>query len=307
MQIQDFSVRSEADGLSLRVVLMLPDGDVRGVVQLSHGMAEHKERYFDFMEFLAGNGFAAAIHDHRGHGESVASPEDLGYFHDPDGVAVVQDLHQVTLALKERFPGVPLVLFGHSMGSLVARSYAKKYDADIDRLVVCGAPGNNPLVGIALCLVAVLKAFRGERHRSAFVQNLAFGSYDKQAGDAGRKNGWLCSRRDVVDDYNGDPLCGFTFTLNGFRNLFMLIRDVYSKSGWRVAKPGLPVLFIAGEKDPVILGEKGWLSAQAFLRVRGYTDVRGILYDGMRHEILNEEKRQLVYSDVLEWISGRLK
>ena len=306
MQRQDFSVKSAADGLVLNIVVMVPDVQVRGIVQFSHGMAEHKERYFEFMEHLVAQGFVAAIHDHRGHGESVLNPEDLGYFYDKDGSAIVEDLHQITLKLKELFPSVPVVLFGHSMGSLVVRSYVKKYDDEIDKLVVCGAPGNNPLTGAALAIVSLLNVFYGERHRSELIQNLAFGSYNKQVGEVELENGWLCAKKDVVHSYNSDELCGFTFTLNGFKNLFSLLKTVYSKKGWNLGNPDLPILFIAGEKDPVILGEKGWYNAQEFMRSCGYKDVKGCLYDDMRHEILNEEKRELVYSDVVNWIDGKL-
>ena len=306
MQRQDFLVKSAVDGLEIRVVTMVPDAQIHGIIQIAHGMAEHKERYFDFMEYLASNGYVAVINDHRGHGESIINPEDLGYFYDPSGVAIVEDLHQITLEIKKRFTDVPVILFGHSMGSLVVRSYLKKYEQDIDKLIVCGSPGKNPLTGIAMGLVRLLKKIKGERHRSAFFHNLAFGSNNKKVGEK-ELNAWLCNNKEIIQAYNEDALCGFTFTLNGFENLFCLLKDTYSRKNWKVQKPQMPVLFIAGENDPVILGEKGWLEAQSFLLDLGYESVDGILYDEMRHEIINEPNASLVYSDILDWVSGKLK
>ncbi|AEE17732.1 alpha/beta fold hydrolase [Treponema brennaborense] len=303
MERKDFSVQSEFDGLPLHVAVMLPDSEIRGVVQISHGMAEFKERYFEFMEYVTAAGFVTAVHDHRGHGESVKDKADLGYFYDTTGSAIVDDVHQITLELKRRYPQKPFVLFGHSMGSLVARSYLKKYDADIDKLVICGAPGKNPFAGVALALSGLLTALKGSRHRSALLQNLAFGSYNGKVGEKGPENAWICADPAVVDAYNASELCGFTFTLNGFRNLFLLMKTVYSPCGWELRNAPLPILFIAGRNDPVILGERAWLRAQDFLRRVGYGNVRGILYDGMRHEILNEKDRKTVFADVLSWIS----
>ncbi|MBO5137611.1 MAG: alpha/beta fold hydrolase [Spirochaetaceae bacterium] len=302
---KDFSVKSNSDGLELKVVLFVPDSEPKYLMQISHGMAEHKERYFHFMEHLTAQGFAVAIHDHRGHGESILCPEDLGYFYDQNGFAIVEDLHQITLSLKEMFPTIPIILFGHSMGSLVARNYVKGHDSDIDKLIICGAPGKNPLTGVALILVSFLKMIYGERHRSTFLQNMAFGSYNKQVGQEDLDNAWLCCNTEMVKKYNEDNLCGYTFTLNGFRNLFMLLKSTYSKKGWKLNNKDLPILFVAGECDPVILGEKSWIQAQEFMRQTGYKSVDGILYKDMRHEILNEKSRHLVYSDIERWIKGK--
>lgn len=307
MDNQIFTIQSKVDGLELKIAMVLPKTEIKGIIQFSHGMAEHKERYFYFMSFLAEKGFASVIHDHRGHGSSVKDSADLGYFYDETGDAIVEDLHQITLEIKNRFPNTPIILFGHSMGSLVARCYLKKYDSDIDKIIICGAPANNPLIVPAQLIVAFLKMLYGERHRSKFIQNLTFGSYNKQVGEKDLENAWLCTNHQVVEEYNNDKLCGFTFTLNGFKTLFTLVQNTYSKSGWILSNEDLPILFIAGEADPVISGEKGWLAAQRFLQDRGYKSVKGILYDNMRHEILNERNNHLVFSDVVNWLTNKLE
>ncbi len=302
MKKEYIKINSDCDGLPLSVAVFTPENEVKGIVQLSHGMAEHKERYYGFMEFLADRGYACIINDHRGHGQSVRDKNDLGYFYDDTANYIVDDLHQLTEYMKQRFPSKPVCLFGHSMGSLVVRKYIKKYDSDITKLVVCGSPSRNPMVGAALALVKIQKAFKGERYRSNMIQNLAFGSYNKNIKNPVSENAWLSEDRNNVTAYEKDELCGFVFTLNGFRNLFLLVKEVYSTDGWAMKNKNLPVLFIAGADDPVIVGEKEWKQSQDFLKGRGYTNVKGKLYEGKRHEILNEGIKSQVYQDVLDFI-----
>ena len=176
MQKETFSLISEYDGLSLSLELFLPEGAPKGILQISHGMSEHKERYEDFMAFLAEKGYAAVIHDHRGHGASVRSCWDLGYFYTANPAALVEDLHQVSRFIKGRFPGLPLFLFGHSMGSLVARVYLRRYDAEINKLILCGPPTQNSAVGLGLLLVKLSTALHGARYRNHLLNELALGS-----------------------------------------------------------------------------------------------------------------------------------
>lgn len=303
MQPRTFTLASPFDGLELSCAEVAPDGETVGLVQISHGMEEHKERYYPFMEWLASHGIASVVHDHRGHGASVKDPDDLGYFYDDTGRAIVDDVLCVQAHFKGLHPGLPLVLFGHSMGSLVVRSLIKDADDAIDGLVVCGAPGNNPGKDAAMVLVNALSLVKGPRAKSPLVNSLVFGGYGKGLpGDHPLR--WLSASEENVRRYDEDDLCGFVFTLNGYRNLLSLVRNVYDVRGWAVSRPDLPILFIAGVDDPVTLGEEAWEAAQGFLRDRGYRNVSGKLYPGMRHEILNEEGAQEVYDDVLAFIQG---
>lgn len=306
MKKTEFSVASSFDGLNLNVVCFVPDGEVRGIVQFAHGMAEHKERYFDFMEFLTSNGFVTAIYDHRGHGESVKSPADLGFFYDESGSAVVEDAYDVTLFLKQTFPHIPFVLFGHSMGSLVVRCYAKKHDEELDALMVCGSPSENPLTSVAITLTKVIKKTKGERHLSPLLDSLTTGAYNKPFKKEGKRNAWLSVNTANVDAYNEDRFCGFSFTVNGFLNLFSLLANTYEKSGWAVKNPSLPILFIAGSADPVILNEKAWLSSIGFMQQVGYSHVQKRLFAGLRHEILNETEKAQVYNYVLGYLEASI-
>lgn len=298
-------IKSNQDGLELDILLVKPEGEIKGIVQISHGMAEHKERYKPFMEYLASCGYIAIIHDHRGHGTSVKRHEDLGYFYENRAEYIVEDLHQITTYIKKQYPNKKLILFGHSMGSMVVRKYIKKYDKDIDKLIVCGSPSQNPYTGLALAVVKILKIFKGEYHRSNLIQKLAFGTYNKNIENPISENAWVCANEDTVKEYDNDELNGFVFTLNGFQNLFTLMKDIYSKQGWELNKKELPIFFIAGADDPVIISAKDWQKAQNFLKELGYQNVSGKLYQGMRHEILNEKDKKIVFEDVLKWIRNK--
>ncbi len=298
---ESFVVRSKFDDLPIHGFLIEPQGEPKAIVQLVHGMAERKERYEEFANYLAEKGYAVVCHDHRGHGESILSDKDRGWFGDYSGKAVVEDTVLVTEYAKKRFEGLPLILFGHSMGSLVVRCYLQEYDRLCDKLIVCGSPSKNPLVGVAIGLEKCIRFFRGARYRSKLLKHLSTGKGNKPFEKEG-KEAWLSRNRESVERYIADPKCGFRFTCNGYENLFKLLRSTYTKKAYRVQNPMLPVHFIAGGDDPVIVNEKKWRSAADFLRRVGYASVTAKLYPNMRHELLNELGREEVYADILKFI-----
>lgn len=297
-----FFKTSPYDETRLSVLMIVPD-TVKGVVQIAHGMAEHKERYLPLMKFLAKHHYATIIHDHRGHGMSVRSQEELGFFNDESAEYIVEDVHVIYEEMKARFSDVPYILFGHSMGSLVVRKFLQKYDALLDGLIVCGAPGNNPLTDFGLRIVERLEKRFGNNHRSKLIEKLSTGAYDRPF-EGKHKNRWISANEENVRAFNAHPSDGFTFTLNGYKNLFKLVKDVYTPGNWSKENLDLPILFIAGEDDPVLLSIEKWKEAQSFLKMEGYKNVEGVLFDGMRHEILNEKNKELVYETILHFLEG---
>lgn len=306
MRREEFQIISQADQLPLDVCTLEPEGEPEAVVQICHGMCENKERYLPFMEYLAERGYASLIHDHRGHGGSVYSREDLGYFYGGGAKALVEDARQFTRYIKARWPGRPVILLGHSMGSLVVRSYVKRYDGDIQMLVMVGSPSKNPLVDFGLCLARLQRRFKGERSRGRLLEKLSFGAFAGKFPDEG-PNAWICSDPQVRADYAASPLCGFTFTVDGYLGLFGLMKDVYSKKGWVCANPELPVAFLGGAEDPCIGGAGKYARAVKQMKRAGYRNVRAKLYPGMRHEILNEKDKKNVYDDLLKYIQAQEK
>lgn len=301
MKREEFTIKSTHDGLDLGVSLRVPEKP-RGILQLVHGMAEHRERYHDFMDYCAEHGFIVLIHDHRGHGASVESESDYGYFGENGLEGIISDVHQMTEYLKKRFPGLPLILFGHSMGSLIVRCYVQEYDADIEGLIVCGSPSKRVGSGAGKLVAEVLQLFRGDHHRSNFINRLAFGGYNKRFTDTASPNSWIVSDPAVVEAYDADSRDGFVFTLNGFVVLFGLVQRAYRKKGWKIQNPALPIFFIAGADDPCIISRQDFLKAANFMRERGYKNIQHRLYPGMRHEILNEIGKEAVWSDIISWI-----
>ena len=305
MKIENFTLNSLYDSLPLSCCAYLPEGEPKGIFQIVHGMCEYKERYDDFMRFLAENGLIAAAHDHRGHGKSVKEEADLGWFGDKKARAVVEDAVLVTRKLKERYPNLPVTLFGHSMGSMVVRCYIQNYDDEIDRLIVCGSPSKNPFAAAGVAMAKSVALVKGERHRSNTLAQLSTGNGDKKFPGEG-KGAWLTRNKSVVEAYNADPHCNFTFTCNGFENLFRLMQKTYDKNGYFVKKPMLPVFFVSGSDDPVLIDEDKWQKAQQLLRDVGYRNVSGKLYHQMRHEILNEIDKEDVYGDLLAFSTRTL-
>lgn len=306
MMLEQFSFLSFQDQLEIKGLIMRSDEPI-GILQIAHGMCEHKERYLPFMEAMAKKGWICVIHDHRGHGESVKSPEDLGYFYDKSGTYVVEDVHQVTYLMKKRFGHLPYVLFGHSMGSLIVRAYTKKYDYELDALVVCGSPSNNALVNAGLLLTSFIARWKGDHYRSRLIQKLAFGSFAKRFPHEQSENCWICSDAQVVKQYDDDPKCGFIFTANGFLSLWNVLKRVYDADGWTMLKPKLPILFIAGGDDPCIVNAQKYHKAYSFMRKVGYTSVRSKLYPKLRHEILNEPIREEIYADIDAFLKEQIE
>lgn len=306
MKKELYSLESNCDNLKLEVMTVTGERQPGAVLVIHHGMCEHKERYLWFMKQMAEKGYACVIADMRGHGASVRSQEDLGYFNETDIQGVVLDLHQVIYFARERFPGIPVVLFGHSMGSLVVRAYIKAHDFGLAAVILCGAPCNNGAVKLAYGMTRIMSVIPGKRHRSHLLYQLALGSYDKPFKKERKQNGWLSVDQSVCDLYDEDPLCGFPFTVDGYRTLTGLICEVYDKKGWDITNPQLPILLIAGGSDPVIGGARGFRHSVHFLRGRGYENVRGKLYAGYRHEILNDTCRDQVTRDLGVWLKQNL-
>lgn len=309
--IKPFELTSGYDRLKLSALAVEPqktdeDGnkcEAKGVLVLVHGMAEHKERYLPFMEYMAENGYVCLIHDHRGHGKSVLSEEDLGYLYKKGEEGIVLDVLQMVQYAKAKYH-LPVHLFGHSMGSLIVRIFIQKYDTAIESLTISGCVGPNAAAGVGAALASLIGKFKGERYRSPFMNQMAFGSYNKAFQGASSPFAWLSANEANVQAYEEDPLCGFNFTINGYIALLHMVQKCYRTSAYQGSHQELPIFFISGEDDPCRGGEKGWLNAVDFMKNLGYAKVYSRLMSGMRHEILNETDHKTVYELILEHIES---
>lgn len=293
MKKESFYLESNSDGLKLFVTTIIPKNKPKGIVQFCHGMAEHQTYYYDFMKYLSNQGYICVINDHRGHGKSVKSKDDYGYFYEETGKYVVEDVYQITKYMKKKYPKLPVYLFGHSMGSLIVRSYLKNHDQELTKLIVCGSPSKNPMTGPGVLLVKLVKLFKGEYYRSKFLNSLAL------TNEASEK--WLSNNKEYIKQYDNDPKTAFIFTTNGFLNLLRLVQAVYSKKGWQVKKKNLPIFFIAGSDDQIIKSTKKYRKSMEFLADRGYQNIQYEIYGGLKHAIFMDDKER-IYEDVLDFI-----
>lgn len=296
--VKEFEFSSAFDGLNIHAAIAVPSGECNGILQIVHGMCEHKERYLPFMDYLAEEGFITVIHDNRGHGKSICAEEDLGFLYRNGGQGFVEDIAQVTKIVREAYPDMPYFMLGHSMGSLGARIFIKEHDADINGLIVSGCPCFSRFSGFARAVQSALSQKLGSHFRSEKIYSTFEAAFNRNFSDENISNAWICSDREVVERFNEDPLCNFIFTLNGYEALLYLLKETYSKKGWRVENPLLPIRFLSGKDDPCMISERKFLNAIGMLEKVGYESVSHRLFDGMRHEILNEKNNSIVYKDI---------
>lgn len=299
---REFFYPSKDGRTQIHGIEWIPEGEIKAVVQLCHGMVEYIDRYDCFASYLAEKGFYVTGHDHLGHGLSVTEEKKLGYFHHPDGnECVIGDIHELRTKTQEKYPLVPYFMLGHSMGSFLLRQYLGRYSKGISGAVIVGT-GDQP--NIAVCggkfFCKLIAAFKGWEYRSPFINHLSIGNFEKKLGKA-----WISRDEENVRKYTADPLCSFTFTLNGFYNLFDGIHKMNRQEAAGAIRKDLPVLFTAGEEDPVGNCGKGVKRVYERYRSYGMEDVSIRLYPKDRHEILNETDKDQVFEDIYCWLKDR--
>ena len=286
--MEEFTMQAK-DGLPLSVALS-EVAEPRAVVQIIHGMKEHKERYYEFMHILNQSGFVAIVSDNRGHGKSLNEQFPLGYM---DGCQqIVDDQFIITKFIKEKYPGKPLYLFGHSFGSMLARCYLQEHDEEIEKLVLSGTAGYLKFVKLGHAFGKFLTRLGGKQGRSKILQKAVDGDDDT----------WVCSNPEVMAAYRSDPLCSGYKYMNG-ANLTVVesVTELHKYEKYQCKNPELKILSITGAEDPVTRGEKGLEDSLASLRKVGYQNLTSIVYPHMKHEVLNEIGKEQVYEDTLQF------
>ena len=299
-----------ADGKNqLHLSLWEPDGEYpRAVLQIVHGMSEYVDRYEDFAKYLTQNGFAVIGNDHLGHGQSVKSDDDLGYFAEKDGdKIVIEDLHSVLLFAKDKWLGVPTFILGHSMGSFFVRQFLTKYSVEVDGAIIMGTgfiPDAAAKIGMSVS--SLICKTKGEKYRSKMLEDLTLGSNNKPFAPNRTADDWLSRDEKVVDDYIADKLCGFRFTAKAYNDFFKIIHSLATNKNANGIAKTLPILITSGEVDPV--GGKTACEKLLFkYESAKIVDTSLKLYPNDRHEILNELDKQTVYSNIADWMISKLE
>lgn len=302
-------VRKEAyfnssNGENLIRTLIWEDDELTpiGIVQLAHGMAEHIARYDDFARFLASNGFVVCGNDHLGHGKSITERSQIGYMGDYNGdKRLIDDMHILTKIMKKRNPDIPYFLFGHSMGSFCARVYGSHFGYELDGMILCGTGDMPEIINAGVDIIEALVHKYGLTNRVDKMAEIMNKGFSMMGNDKESSLAWLSENPENRLNYSNDELCGFTYTLAGYRDIYNLIREACDPS-WAYRLPDeLSVMVISGAKDPVGMNGKGVLAVADQLAEAGF-DPTTILYPTMRHEILNETDNDVVYNDVLKFL-----
>ncbi len=275
----------------------------RMILQLSHGMCEYIERYDAWARRFAEQGIVFCGNDHLGHGRTAPDSESLGYTAPRGGAdMMVEDLHTLTGLMRARYPDIPIVLYGHSMGSFVARVYLTRYGNELAGALISGTAGPGQPTGIALTLAHAIAKAKGDRHRSKLLTSLAFGAYNKRFTEERDTASWLTRVKEIREKYTKDPWCSFTFTAAGYDTLFSLLNTVSSKKWARAVPKHLPILLFAGDQDPVGNYGRGVHAVWRRLLDTG-CNAELKLYEGGRHEMHNELNKDEVFADILAFLA----
>lgn len=277
-------------------------GSIKGVVQISHGMAEYSNRYSRFALELCKAGYAVFISDHVGHGSSVENKEMLGFFGEENGEETfIDDLKTLTDIAKSEYPNLPFFMLGHGMGSLIARKYTAKYGYLLDGVIYSGTSGENPALGVGILLANTMIKQNGPMHRSEVLDTIAFGSYNRKTQKRTECD-WATRDEAEVDKFIADELCGYKYTVSGMKVLFTTLKQVTTRRWYNTIPLSMPIFLISGSKDPVGDYGKGVKEVYKNLKKTGHKNVSMKLYEDARHEILNEINRDEVYKDIIEWL-----
>ncbi|MCR5801532.1 MAG: lysophospholipase [Lachnospiraceae bacterium] len=298
------------DGVDrIHAVRYLPDeGRPVGILQIVHGMSEYFERYEATAKYFTDRGIVVVGEDHLGHGKSIPEGGRPGYMCRQDAATVIiRDVHRLKKITQEIYPGVPYVILGHSMGSFIVRNYISKYGSGIDGAVLSGT-GNvsGGTIGMLKVLAAVQRLIFGDRHVAKMIEKMSFAGYNKKIDNLRTPVDWLSVSSENVDRYIADPLCGFTFTINGYRALAELILRMYDQKGLASIPKDLKIYMISGGQDPIGEYGEGVKRAKQMLEEAGVGDVRLQLYPDDRHEIFNEDDADKVREDLYEWLKGNI-
>ncbi len=294
-------------GKSLHLITWMPNQKPVASVQILHGMAEHAERYNLFANALNKRGFVVYAHDHRGHGHTDS--HQLGFIAESNGFSLmVENIKHIHEFIREQFHDIPIIMFGHSMGSFLLQRFFQVYDVEPDGIIYSGSSGKPPLMlHIGSILSSFLKWLYGAEAKSPLLERLSFGAYNKEFKPNRTYFDWLSRDNEMVDLYIDDPLCGFTCSTSFYHQLFNGLLTLHSQRTFADHNKNIPVLIVSGDNDPVSDMGKGIKNLEHLIRSSGVSSVDVQLYPGGRHEMLNETNRSEVIASVIDWIEYQIK
>ncbi len=304
-ELKDFTFQSSTGNNTIRARMCMPAEQPRAILQIAHGIAEHIERYDDFMMYLAENGILAVGNDHLGHGPYA---DELGFFAENDGWShVVDDMDILYHTMRASYPSLPYIFFGHSMGSFLTRTYLIRYPNKPNLAIICGTGHQaRPAVDAGYAMAETAVKLYGAHRPGEMLNKIAFGSYNSRYTDVRTAYDWLSRDAETVNKYMADEYCGFIPSVGLFRDMMGGVRFITDASNIAKMNKETPILFIAGYADPVGEYGKGVKRAYKAFVSAGVQHVHIKLYPGARHELLNELNKGEVMQDILNWIDSKL-
>ncbi len=289
---------------TLGITIYRPTGELKGCVEIIHGMQEHRTRYEKFAQYLKNNGYGVVTFDLPGHGET-AENEVLGYFGDENGWdQLIWSAEKVAELTKKEFPGVPFFMMGHSMGTIVARTWMQEHEAPAG-VILIGAPNYNPAAKAGMGLAMAVRAVKGPKGYSKMLDQLVTGNFNNGIENPRTGVDWLSYNEENVRNYLADPLNGFPFTVQGYIDELTGLIRMAEPARYLHADKNLPIAFFSGIDDPCTGGSEGLNDSIETLRKAGYENISCKVYEHMRHEILNETDAEKVYADILAWLNEK--
>lgn len=285
---------------------LMPEGKPYCIVQLVHGMEEYALRYDDFANYLTQQGIVVVANDHLGHGLSLREDKCFGYTCENDAATViVRDVHRLKKMTQQEYTRVPYIIIGHSMGSFILRNYLTRYGTGIDGAIIVGTGWHSrAFMTVGQAIAKVVGLLKGQKHPSPLIEKIGFRKYLSRIDNPKTDKDWICSDEKVVEQFINDPLCNFTFTVNGFYTLMELTKRSHDIDKMKQIPKKLPILIAAGTEDPVgDWGEAPKKLYDTYLNL-DMTKTQLKLYNGDRHEILNEVNKEEVYRDFYNWIAN---
>lgn len=292
-------------GKKLHVLKWTPDSDqVRGVVHIVHGLAEHSGRYHHVANFLNQNGFVVYAHDHRGHGKT--GEDHLGHIDADNGFdLMVSGIADIQTEIQNNFTNLPVFIIGHSMGSFLLQRYLQITEKEPNGVIYSGSNGKPPpILGIGILIAKIISKIYGADAKSSLLHKMTFGAYNSHFKPAKTELDWLSRDPEMVQFYIDDPLCNAVPSASFFGSIFKGLKSVHSHEPFSDHSKDLPILIISGDNDPVSDMGKGIKSLEKLIRKSGITNLTVKLYEGGRHEMFNEINRDEVLNDLLNWLNN---
>ncbi|MFP4456883.1 MAG: alpha/beta fold hydrolase [Clostridia bacterium] len=309
MKTNNFNIKSADGKTDLHVIRWVPEKDIKGILQITHGMLEYIDRYDEFASYLCQNNYLVVGQDILGHGDSVTEKSKRGFFAQKNGNKILlEDMYKVMEETKEDYPDLPYFHLGHSMGSYLLRQFITIHSEDISGAILVGT-GFPPKIVLhfGIFLTNLFRKLKGDTYRSKLIDNISIGRFNSHYENPNTNVDWISRDEEIVREYVNDEKIDFIFTVNAYYNMYKSIRFLHDTDHLKKIREDLPIILMSGQEDPIGDFGKAVEATYRILKKIGIENVDIKLYPEARHEIINEINRSEVYEDILNWLDRKVE